>query len=992
MSSSRLGTAGSRTSAARAFARSLNILLKYVRLYGVDHRLTSAQFETTWRELRAAMPLDPNGGFLFGVSGSKLLLDGVALETGPAERSFAQMLSAAGLASIYFSVEVSREHFLLLVNAFADAGARPAAIAAELRRNFADANGPIRVNEIRYVPQDSSEPLTARLTMQALGDDSDRFKDWLSDPQKLLQLIAAAEGEKDEAAGESGDGMGPGSGDGSGYETGSGTGSGTDGGTGSGLNSETGQAIGGGSGTGTALGGGYGAGGGNMTGIGLTNDGGSGGGFGQGAGQGAGGGTGSGTGYGTTGSSGTGTGAAGTGRGTGAAGGRGGRGGKGAPALKQDDVTNVLKLLSQLGKVLPGTGMVGVDPTRLRQEVKSSPFSVQAILQTVLAQMSTQVPTESDPNLLLRIAEHLAIQFALERYEKGEVRVNAVRELLDKMGHEIDTLRGVLREHEEKMGRAGLLVESYTEVLDRQFWAAVPENGKRAVLLSPDAWCIPPRNVRDYVRQLLERGDAKTATAVLDTYSGCIRSADAEARRRTAMGLSELAELYGQVDRALLRSALQRTGEQLQVESSTESQTLLSATLVRLTQEAAVHSDFLAVGQALDCAERLEKHRAELGQDVRRRISVESRLRKFVSEVLAEPSIPAGFVEFLRREKHAAIDELAAQYSRCNRREPSGRLVELARGIGPEAVTRLVDLLRSRPATEAVPTIGLLTHLSIDAVRELLPARLPEWGRSIHDAVVRQIGLGAAEERGRLLMELVDRLDPAILPAVIDEVGVTDDAMVTVRLLRMAEGDLPPSASPYAQVKAIEALARLNDPNAAPLLRQLLNARGLLGWKHPREVRIVAAQALNKLEPGLVVASKNGLTPLELRLAPLDSDPSREWIRQRRYFRIAPERALPAVLQTTRVRCRVMIDLLSLGGGKGEREGRLNPGTEATLNLQIGLRNLSSRVLVRDTGSDELAFEIIHIDHDDRLRLRRLLLDEALHHARAAAQSASDPH
>ena len=87
-----------------------------------------------------------------------------------------------------------------------------------------------------------------------------------------------------------------------------------------------------------------------------------------------------------------------------------------------------------------------------------------------------------------------------------------------------------------------------------------------------------------------------------------------------------------------------------------------------------------------------------------------------------------------------------------------------------------------------------------------------------------------------------------------------------------------------------------------------------------------------------------------------------------------------------------MVNLLSLGGGKGEREGRLNPGTEATLNLQVGLRNLSTRVLVRDTSGEDLAFEIIHINHDDRFRLRRLLLDQALQHARAMTQAAADLH
>ena len=865
MLSPQLGTAGSRAGAARAFARSLNILLKYVRLYGLDHKLTTVQFDTAWRELCAAMPADATSGFLFGVSGSKLLLDGVPLETGPAERSFAQMLSAAGLASIYFSVQLTRDDFVRLVEAFANAGSRPAAIIGELHRAFGENQGPIRVNEIRYVAHDGGvDSLPTQLAARALGNDSERIKDWLSDPQKLLQLIAAAEGEK----GIVGTGVAP----------------------------STGMRA--------------------LAGIGPS-------------------------------------------------------------PLNQDDLSNVLKLLSQLGKAVPAQG--SIDPAQLQNEILSSPISAQAVLQGALAEMAKQAPAQSDPNLLVKIAEHLAIQFALERYEKGEVRVNAVRELLDRMGHEIETLRGVLRQHEEKLGRAGIVVESYAEVLDRQFWAAVPDNGKRTVLLSSDAWCIPPRNIADYVRQLLSRRDVETATAILDAYSSGIRSSDMDARRRTAMGLSDLAELYGQVDPELLRTAIQRTGEQLQAEPGLESQTLLSATLVRLTQEASVRSDFAALSQALDCTDRLEKQRPEMGSDVRRRIAVESRMHKFVGEVLLEPAIPSGFVEMLRREPRAAVDELAAQYSRCNRRESSDRLVTLTRSLGAKAVERLVELLRSHPPSKAVASIGMLSHLDVEALREFLPERLPQWGRSFHDSVVRQIGMGAVEERGPLLLEMLDLFDPVILPAVTDEIGATSDPLASVRLLRLAQGDLPANASPYLQVKAIEALSRLHDTHAAPLLHELLSTRGLLGWKYPREIRIVAAQALMKLEPGFTLPPKCGLSPLELKLAPLDVDPEGDWVRQRRYYRVPTERALPAFLETSRGRCGVMINLLSLGGGRGERDGRISPGSEATLNLQIGMRNMTSRVLVRDTHTDDVAFEIIHISLDDRLRLRRLLLDQAVH-------------
>ena len=40
---------------ARTFVRSLNILLKFARLYEFGHVRTAAQFETTWKELRGAL-------------------------------------------------------------------------------------------------------------------------------------------------------------------------------------------------------------------------------------------------------------------------------------------------------------------------------------------------------------------------------------------------------------------------------------------------------------------------------------------------------------------------------------------------------------------------------------------------------------------------------------------------------------------------------------------------------------------------------------------------------------------------------------------------------------------------------------------------------------------------------------------------------------------------------------------------------------------------
>jgi hypothetical protein len=98
-----------KTTAGRAFVRSLNILLKFARLYGYDHVRTAEQLGIAWNELRTAVPEDADEGLLLGATGTQLLLDGVPLEGSPAEKQFAQLLSAAGLASVQFTTQVSEQ-------------------------------------------------------------------------------------------------------------------------------------------------------------------------------------------------------------------------------------------------------------------------------------------------------------------------------------------------------------------------------------------------------------------------------------------------------------------------------------------------------------------------------------------------------------------------------------------------------------------------------------------------------------------------------------------------------------------------------------------------------------------------------------------------------------------------------------------------------------------------------------------------------------------
>src|ERR1700722_6506587 len=96
-----------RVASARAFVRSLNILLKFAKMYDFGHPRPAAAYATAWKELRAAIG-DNETGLLLAASGEKLLLDGVTLDTGAAEKSFALLLSNAGIASVHFASNVSQ--------------------------------------------------------------------------------------------------------------------------------------------------------------------------------------------------------------------------------------------------------------------------------------------------------------------------------------------------------------------------------------------------------------------------------------------------------------------------------------------------------------------------------------------------------------------------------------------------------------------------------------------------------------------------------------------------------------------------------------------------------------------------------------------------------------------------------------------------------------------------------------------------------------------
>jgi len=998
---------------ARAFVRSLNILLKFARLYEFGHVRTAAQFETTWKELRSALDESGGSGVLLGASGTQILLDGVPLGSAAGERSFAQLLISSGIASIHFSPTLTQPQLARFVRAFPSGNSKPTSLAEQLKSALAGETS-IKVNEIRYVAEDSSVAgikVAAQLTAKALGAHGDKYRDFFEDPNKMLQMILAAESSRN-ASGGGGGGSGPGFGLGGGVPGGGGTGTGG-GGTGSGgpgggsggaggsgggadagnLWGTPRQGGGSGAGASTGAGGGFGGGPGGAGGPG----GGSGGagGFGGGGSGPGGGGTGTGAaGGGTGGVGGTGSGAGGGGA-VGGAPGSGGNPGKwltasallprggavgggageaGGYSVAEEDVRAMLGLFAQLGKSRKDPEARMEVPT-FQSRLSALPVRAQYTLQQALAGLAAQAPNEKpDKPMLLKLAEHVAIRFALDSYERGELRVNAVKQLLDRMNAEIEGLRKILASQEDMMANAGLQVQSYTELLDQEFWAQVPDENKKEVLTSDESWCVPPRNVRGYLEDMLRRGELKTVIEILMKYAACISLDNPEARRTTAIGLSDLAELYGSGDGSALMDAIRRLGNQLAVEREPELQTLVSAAFVRLSQEAAGKRCYPAMQQALASLDNVEAQRPGSTQSLRPRIGAEERMPEFVEEALRSGQIADGMIDILSLMPKATLHYVTSRFGHCGFRDDCELLSQIVRGLGDDATQRLVETLQTAPASEAAETVGLLTLLAPEMASKILPVRLSQWPRTSHDRTVRQLSSAPPQRRAELLVALYESLDVLIRPLAIDEMGMSGRPECIPKILELAENETTPG---FTRVKAIEALGRLRGTAATTLLIRIMDARQLWRWQYPEELRVASAQALMRIDAntGLDKLAPCGFDRKDLVLEPTDPDPNVSVIRQRRYARLKLGRNLVATTLNMRENFRLSIPELNLGGGVGAGERHLAPGSLLTLKIAVGVRHIKAQAIVRGARPQAMAFEFVEMDLEDRYRLRKLLME-----------------
>jgi hypothetical protein len=866
-----------KTASVRNFLRTLNLLLKAARMYGFDHVRTAEQCKAGWDSLREY--LRQEGDLKIAVAGAKLLVDGDPLKTNPAESSFAQMLSAAGVSSLHFTAQATEEEFLRLARAFAESGSKFEGLTEKLRAALGGPGNGIRVNEVRFVEADSEAVagsaearVVGELASQALQAESSALREAASDPRKLLALLAAAMGADAHPSGSGATHQGPAHSSGTATDTGRDT---------------------------------------------------------------------------------------------------------AADALEmEEDVAHVVKVLGALGTAGKGnSGAAGL--TQVQDEVRSMPASARRLLQSALQNLIAEDTASSNPMLLVQLAERMAIQVALRRVEREDAAGSAIRFTLNRMAQEIATLQKRLAEYEQKERAAAADESQHAEWLERQFWVALPEAAKCKLLLSPEAWNRPIAEVRAFLETLFNRGEKKKAAEILSHYATGVQSEEPAVRCAAAEGLSEMADLIAQLEESQLSSAICVAGTQLAAETDDAAGLKLNHLFVRLSQQAADTRRTGALKQVLDGLRMLANRRPELASALRPRVGLENRIPNLVDQAVKDAQPPRDVLDVLKAMPAATALCIAALFSRSTQRERSDRLAELARAMNAEGLAALEEKLQRGPDSEAISTVGLLVRLEAGSIAEHLAARLPRWNHSYQNLVVRQVASSGSARRGQLLLALLDLLDSLVLPPALDEIGMAGDASTAPQLLRIAEGQAPRVTSPFFRIKAIEALGRLRAADAAPLLRRLVEEKQLWMWTHPRELRVVALQALQRMEPAWVekFMAQSDLSAEELGLAPLEAAGSTPGVRQRSYARFPVRQTLVVEMKVAKETFRLVLKDLSLGGGLAAGEIRLPAGSKADMTIGSGAAAIHATVLLRGVRKGGVSFEIVDITLEERSKLRKLLLE-----------------
>jgi PilZ domain len=643
-----------------------------------------------------------------------------------------------------------------------------------------------------------------------------------------------------------------------------------------------------------------------------------------------------------------------------------------------DSLSDVLRLIARLTPPLESAR--GLSPEEAARAIHAALAEANRdTVHLLLSAISQHAPKEAEAPqpYLVRLSEQIIFEFLNAEFSAGLLPPQEVRKQLRALGEVLVSSGGYAGPHSSQHLSSLARVwadEKHREKLLERFWMELPPREKSQTLRGPHIWCVPVSAIRSALSQLAESGaDAprREARNFLLNYTRRLEVPDAAVRRSVAVGLSELSAVVeslwpNQLPEELSRCALKT----LEDETAPDTAALLSAFLEMLGRVAVTRGDFAGLENILIGLEKAPREpQSEHMHALAQRLIAQDRWNLLVDAALANRGLDPSLPRLLVRDPERLLDRLTTLLNESRGAEVVPAMARLLRTIGIPVLNLLETRLYEARKQRVTAAIKLLATADPERLLRGLPRALASWDWNLQDLAVSELSRPANATSARsaafVFSTLLTEANALVVPMMIDHIGLAQETSAIPELMQIAAGTHEQLKDQYVRIKAIEALARMRVAAAADLLRQLSDKRDGLTYAEPSGLRSVASDALALMENRPAAAQVRAAYEYTGQTGGTFNVP-------RRYSRVPLEAPLRAQIQGGQPAV-ARVKTISLGGAYLESVKKLNVGDTIRLEVRSGLRKIHFTAVVRNSGPDGNGVEIVHMEGDDRDKLRKLV-------------------
>jgi len=654
-----------------------------------------------------------------------------------------------------------------------------------------------------------------------------------------------------------------------------------------------------------------------------------------------------------------------------------------------DDLVATLTLLARI--TLPLESARGLSPEEAARAIhvameQAHHDTVRLLLSAILQ----YAPEEGElpQSYILRLSENIIFEYLVAEFAAGSLTPVIVRPTFDRFG-EILVAAGnfpatVSREADSSVGSASSLAtmwtsEKYREKLVTRFWLELPPREKSFVLRGPDLWSVPVVALRQTLGNLADAGaDAprREARHIVLNYARRLEHEDPRARSAVATGLSELCSVIeslwpNQLPEDLSRGALQA----LELERNPQTTAMLVTFLESLSRIAVTRADYAGFEAILVALEHAPQDREHMPLNaLAKRLVAHDRWMLLVDAALVNRPLDAILPRLLVRDPDRLLDRLTLALAEPHGAEMLSAMSRLVRTIGTPVLSVLETRLYEARPQRVTAAIKLLASADPDRLLRGITRALGTWEWNMQDLAVSELSrpgsLSSPQTAAFVFSSVLTSAHPLVVPMMIDQIGLAGVSSAVPQLTEIASGEHAILRDQFVRIKAIEALGRLRAISAIELLRSLAERRSGIAFAEPSGLRAAAQDALALIEDRPASASVRATFDAPTPNTALYPVP-------RRYMRVPLEAPLRAHFggpaggaQASLARVKT----ISLGGAYLESPQKFAIGDSLKLEVRSGLRKIHCTAIVRNTAPGGGGVEFVHMNDEDRNKLRKLIL------------------